>query len=69
MVEEKTSSSTTLLMVKLLYRFLRQVRAKLSCQGLFDNCENYVVNLEKDILKYINEHNAFLKELGLDLLP
>ncbi len=28
-----------------------------------------LVNLEKDIVKYTKEHNEFLKELGLDLLP
>lgn len=30
---------------------------------------NDLVNIEKDIEKYTNEHNKFLKELGLDLLP
>lgn len=28
-----------------------------------------LVNIEKDIVKYTKEHNEFLKELGLDLLP
>lgn len=28
-----------------------------------------LVDIEKDIAKYTNEHNKFLKELGLDLLP
>jgi type I restriction enzyme M protein len=28
-----------------------------------------LIDIEKDILKYTKEHNEFLKELGLDLLP
>ena len=28
-----------------------------------------LVEIEKDIVKYTQEHNKFLKELGLDLLP
>lgn len=28
-----------------------------------------LVDIEKDIIKYTKEHNEFLKELGLDLLP
>ena len=28
-----------------------------------------LADLEEDIVKYTKEHNAFLKELGLDLLP
>ena len=28
-----------------------------------------LVEIEKDIVKYTQEHNEFLKELGLDLLP
>lgn len=28
-----------------------------------------LVDIEKDIVKYTKEHNEFLKELGLDLLP
>ena len=34
-----------------------------------DEVHEELVNLEKDIIKYTNEHNEFLKELGLDLLP
>jgi type I restriction enzyme M protein len=30
---------------------------------------NSLVEIEKDIVKYTQEHNEFLKELGLDLLP
>jgi type I restriction enzyme M protein len=34
-----------------------------------DEVNAELVNLEKDIIKYTKDHNEFLKELGLDLLP
>ena len=30
---------------------------------------NKLVEIEKDIKKFTDEHNAYLEELGLDLLP
>ena len=34
-----------------------------------DEINSELVKLEKDIKKFTDEHNVYLKELGLDLLP